>query len=303
MGKTARGIGHRAKMTTVTAEIKRILKAKDAKMMDGQAAIRGLMADVREQIVAELAAIRGETYTAAMLKAILTSIEKYLSAFESSASTDIKKLLDAAWEDGADMVPEVMRAGGMTVAFGHIPGTILSTFKDFTVTKISGVAGDAFNKIRGELSLGILGQKTPHQVIQGIAGSLDKPGIFKSLEARAETITKVEMGRAYSAATVDGLTQAQRSVPEMQKEWWHAGHPKMPRLSHLRLHGQRKPVDEPFHTGGLIIDYPRAPDQPAQEVINCACEVVPWHPKWGKTEAMGDGREAMGNGRMAAGHG
>lgn len=279
-------------MTTVTAEIKRLLKAKDAGMMDGQAAIRGLMADVRRQIVEELSSIRGETYTASMLKANLASIEKYLSAFESSASRDIEKLLDAAWEDGTDMVPEVMRAGGMTVAFGHIPGTVLSTFKDFSVYRISGLTSDAFSKIRGELSLGILGQKTPHQVIQGIAGSLDKPGIFKNLEARAETITKLEMGRAYSAAAVDGLTQAARSVPEMMKEWWHAGHPKMPRLSHLRLHGQRKPVDEPFHTGGLIIDYPRAPDQPVEEVIHCACEVVPWHPAWGKTKAKGNGKMA-----------
>lgn len=272
-------------MADVTTTIKSLLKAKDAKQVTGAQYLRGLMGEVRSQITAELAGLRGETYTAQMLRANLASVERYLDGFKKSASTEMGRLLDAAWEGGADLVPAAMREGGLFFAFGHIPGPLLASFKEYSTHKISGLAGDAFTRIQGELSLGILGQKTPHQVIQAVAGSLDKPGAFKSLEARAETIAKVEMGRAYSAATVEGLGQAARSVPEMQKEWWHAGHPKTPRINHVRLNGQRQPVDKPFHYGGLIIDYPRAPTAPAQEVINCGCEVVPWHPGWGKTTA------------------
>lgn len=280
-------------MAGVTAEIKRLLKAKDAKQITGKKALRGMMAEIKRQLVDELSTLRGETYTAQMLRANLASVERYLTAFDTAAGAEMSRLLDATWEAGADLVPAAMREGGLFVAFGHIPGPLLTTLKDFSAHKISGLAGDAFNKIRGELNLGILGQKTPHQVVQSIAGSLDSPGVFKSLEARAETIAKVEMGRAYSSATVEGLGVAARSTPEIMKEWWHAGHPKVPRINHVRLNGQRRPVDEPFVIGSLTIDYPRAPTSPAQEVINCACEVVPWHPSWGEA--------AAGSKRLAAG--
>ncbi|MDA8137991.1 MAG: phage minor head protein [Desulfobacteraceae bacterium] len=267
-------------MTTVTATIKEFLKAKDARQVSGEQYLRGLMGEVRGQVVEELSGLRSDTYTARMLKANLSSIERYVGAFESRAGREMNTLLDAAWNGGADLVPAAMRAGGLFAAFGHIPGPLLATLKEFAFHKIAGLSTDAFTKIRGELSLGILGQKTPHQVIQSIAGSLESPGVFKSLEARAETIAKVEMGRAYSSATVESLNQAVQSVPQMQKEWWHAGHPKTPRINHVRLNGQRQPVDKPFHYGGLIIEYPRAPSSPPQETINCGCEVVPWHPDW-----------------------
>jgi len=268
-------------MATVTTKIKRILKAKEAGQLSGEKALRGLMAEVKGQVVDELSHIGAETYTAQMLRANLASFERYLSAFDTAATREMDALLDAAWDDGADLVPAAMREGGLFVTFGHVPGPILKTLKDFSAYRIAGLAEDAMTKIRGELSLGILGAKTPHQVVQGIAGSLNSPGIFRSLEMRAETIAKVEMGRAYSTATVEGLKTASSSVPEMEKQWWHAGHPKVPRVTHLRLDGQHRPVGEPFRWGGLIIDYPRAPTAPPAEVINCACEVVPWHPKWG----------------------
>lgn len=267
-------------MSAVTTTIKDLLKAKDSKQISGMQYMKGLMGEVRSQVVEELSYARSGTYSAQMLKANLASCERYLSAFESSAGREMNHLLDAAWDGGSDLVPAAMRSGGLFVAFGHIPGPLLTTMKDFAFHKIAGLSGDAFVKIRGTLSLGILGQKTPQEVIQSIAGTLESPGVFKSLEARAETIAKVEMGRAFSGATVESLKQSSQSVPGMMKEWWHAGHPKMPRLIHVRLNGQRQPVDKPFLFGSLQFDYPRAPNLPAQEVINCGCEVVPWHPGW-----------------------
>lgn len=269
-------------MTIVTSTIKQLIAKKDAMVISGMDQVRGLLADVRTQIVSELSAMRGDTYTAAMLKEHLASVSRYLSAFESAGSADMAKLLDRSWEAGAGMVPDVMRSGGLFYAFGHIPGPVLSMMRDYSAHKISGLSSDAFTKIRGELSLGVLGQKTPQQVISGIAGSLSSKGTFASLEQRAETIAKTEMGRAYSAATNDGLQQAARSVPEMQKEWWHAGHPKVPRASHLAINGQHQKVSVPFLLGNLQMDYPRDPKAPIQEVINCGCEVIPWHPSWGR---------------------
>jgi hypothetical protein len=134
--------------------------------------------------------------------------------------------------------------------------------------------------MNGELSLGVLGQKTPFEVAKAIAGTLKDPGIFRNVLTRAATITEVEMGRVFSTATVESLKKAATIVPGMQKEWLHAGHPRMPRLSHLRLHGQHKNMDEPFITGSLVIDYPRDTKAPLEEVMHCGCEVVPWMEKW-----------------------
>ena len=274
-------------MATVTAEIQRLLKAKEQKILDGTVAIKGLLTEVQKQIVAELAAVSGDSYAAYHLKQNLASIERYLQGFESSAQTELGKLIDEAWELGGDLPFQAAVAGGLsTTAFGHIPGTLLESFKDFSAHKISGVSSAAFDRIRGELSLGILGQKTPHQVTQAIAGTLQSPGVFKSIGERAEIITQVEMGRAYSQASQLGMEQAASSVPALKKQWWHAGHPKMPRQNHLKLHGQIQPVGQKFLLGSLAIMFPRDPKAPASEVIRCGCDMVPWHDAWGRDNAL-----------------
>ncbi|WP_028318954.1 hypothetical protein [Desulfobulbus elongatus] len=273
-------------MASVSAEILRLLKAKDRKIVSGEEALRGLMADVRRQVLDQLRRATGGSYTALLLKQQLTDIERYLSAFESAAGLEMSSLLDAAWDMGGGLVPAAVRAGGMHVAFAHIPGTVLQVLKDYSFHKISGLAADAFTRIRGVLSLGILGQQTPHEVVQAIAGNLVSPGVFNSLEDRAEVIAGVEMGRAYSTATQESMRTASGSVSGLKKQWWHAGHPKRPRLNHLNLHGQVRPVNEPFTIGSLAMMYPRDPNAPASEVIRCGCDHVPYHEEWGIDEAL-----------------
>lgn len=272
-------------MATVTAEISRLLKAKEQKLLDGTAAIKGLLSEVQKQILAELLAVSGETYAAYHLKQNLASIERYLQGFESSAQTELGKLIDDAWQLGADLPFAAATAGGlMTTPFGHIPGTVLETLKDLSTHRISGLSGAAFDKIRGELSLGILGQKTPHQVTQAIAGNLNSPGVFRTIAERAEIITGVEMGRAYSQATELGMQQAQSSLPALKKQWWHAGHPKQPRQNHLKLHGQVQPVGQKFLLGSLAMMFPRDPAAPASEVIRCGCDHVPYMDVWAERD-------------------
>lgn len=273
-------------MATVTAEIQRLLKAKDQKLIDGTAAIKGLLSEVQKQIIAELAAVSGESYAAYHLTANLASIERYLQGFESAAKGELGKLIEDAWQLGGDLPFAAATAGGMlTTAFGHIPGTILETLKDLSVHKISGLSGSAFDRIRGELSLGILGQKTPWQVTQAIAGTLESPGVFRSISERAEIITQVEMGRAYSQATELGMESAKSSVPDLKKQWWHAGHPKQPRQNHLKLHGQIQPVGQKFLLGSLAMMFPRDPKAPASEVIRCGCVHVPYMDVWAERDS------------------
>lgn len=265
----------------VNAVIEKILADKERKIISGQEALEKLLIDVRRQIVAELAQTPGESYSAVMLRAHLASFEGHLAGFERQGSALLDGLVVEAWEGGAALVGDTIRAGGLGMAFGYTTGPVLQTLRDTSAYRIRDLSGDAMTKIRGELTLGVLGQKTPHQVMTAVAGSLDSPGVFKTIAERARVIVGVEMGRAFTQATQTSMEQASASLPELKKQWWHAGHPKHPRVSHLALHGQVQPVNKPFLIGLLVIDFPRSPKAPPSETIRCGCEMVPWHPNWG----------------------
>lgn len=273
-------------MAEVTQNLLRLLERKDKRILLGQQELTGLLGELKAQIAAELRALPGDSYGAHHLRQSLSSIERHLARFESSAGASLENLLDSAWEAGADLLPAATAGSGMGVAFGHLPTSVLQGLKEFGKLKISGLTTAAFDRVRGELSLGMLGQKTPHQVAQAIAGTLESPGVFKSIAERAEVIAHTEMGRAFSQASQLGMEQAVRSVPGLKKQWWHAGHPKMPRQNHLALHGQIQPVEKPFLLGTLSIRFPRDPQAPASEVIRCGCDHVPWHEAWGRDNAL-----------------
>lgn len=269
-------------MARPTAEIERLLRARQRGTLNGVKAIQGILGEVRLQILEELRTVDGESYSALALRRNLASIERHLADFEGRAGREVTGLIEQAWTAGAELVPRAAQSAGLGVgAFGHIASPLLETMQDFSFHKIRGISQAAFDRIRAELTLGLLGQKTPHQVTMAVAGTLESPGVFASIATRAEVIVKTEMGRAYAAATVEGLKQAGENGVEMHKQWWHAGHPARPRMSHLALHGQIQPVDKPFMVGTVLMDYPRDPKAPASEVINCGCEVLPWHPAWG----------------------
>jgi hypothetical protein len=126
----------------------------------------------------------------------------------------------------------------------------------------------------------MMGGKTPQEVAAAIGKNLNDPSIFTSIAARAETITKTEMGRVFSTAAQKRMEEASRHVAGLEKQWIHAGHPKHARPGHEAAHGQHVPVGEPFNVGGTKMMYPRDPAAPLDEVINCGCDHVPYHARW-----------------------
>ncbi|MBC8018603.1 MAG: hypothetical protein H7X83_08810, partial [Verrucomicrobia bacterium] len=129
-------------------------------------------------------------------------------------------------------------------------------------------------------------QKTPQEIAGAIAGTLERPGVFKGIAERAEVITKTELGRTFSMAAQKSFESAADTLPGLQKMWLHAGHPKSPRISHLGLNGSIKEVNQPFLVGSVIMMHPRDPKAPISEIINCGCMHVPYMAEWGKKEAF-----------------
>lgn len=268
-------------MPKVTDILQQLLTAKIKGELLGAERVMKIMAELKRQVVTELALTSADTFAAARLQQTLTAIDAHLATWEAQTTREVTGLLNESWQAGKEMLPAMAEAAGVQVGRFWISTHQLDALKEFTLGRFAHVRTDASARIRAEVLLGTLGQKTPQEVTAAVAGELGSPSIFKSIEARAETITKTEMGRAYSMATQKSMESATDVLPELQKMWLHAGHPKRARIYHLNIHGLTVPTDEKFLVGTIAMMYPRDPLAPASEVINCGCTHVPYLSEWG----------------------
>lgn len=286
----------------VTDILQQILTAQGRRTIDGQEAIVRMLEEVRRQVLQELVSVQPQAdgnFPAWRLRQTLDSVNDHLAVFESEAKKELAVAITESWEAGAGMLKQMVVAGGGTFGISgnllHQMDPWLQNMKNFTWGKVEGLAADLSSKIKAELSLGVLGQKTPYEVAQAIAGNLPKElptwknstrTIFSSIEERAQVITQTEMGRAFSMAHQGSMAAAADTLPTLQKMWLHAGHPKRARIYHLALNGNIKPVAENWLVGNISMMYPRDPKAPASEVIRCGCMHVAYMPEWGKKEAF-----------------
>jgi len=276
----------------VTSKIKAILRERDAEIISGQEAVKALLEETRKQILMDLAVIPGDGYSAHFLRQSLAAINDQLATWETATNRELDGRLSTTWEMGSGLLPAAAAASGVQLGQIGISSHVLDSLKDFTFGRIASVKGDLYNRIRGELSLGVLGQKTAQEVTQAIIGGIGNLPIpvgrggvpvFKSVQERAEVITGTEMGRAFSLATQKSIEAARETVPEMGSMWIHAGHPSRPRLIHLYMHGEVRTEGKPFYRTpeGIPVYYPRDPNAPIKEVIRCGCTHIPYHPLFG----------------------
>lgn len=265
----------------VTDILTKILTDQARRTISGTEAVRRILEEARRQVIVELAAAPADGFAAYQLPQVLAAITKHLTTFEAAAQSNLSAGLTESWQDGVQMLPAMARAAEIHLSSYGIATALLDQLKDFTWGKITAIKNDAVAKIRGELTMGILGQKTPHEITVAIAGNLERPGVFQSIFDRAEIITKTELGRTFSMASQAGMTAAADDLPELQKMWLHTGHPSSPRIYHLNLNGDTKPVADPFLVGSIAMMYPRDPKAPLSEIINCGCMHVPYMAEWG----------------------
>jgi len=282
---------------SVTQKIKAILAAQAENEALGAERVLALLEELRRQIITELIAMPSGGHSSYVMKASLASIDAHLQNWEVSVHRELDSALTQSWAAGANLLPAASEAAGVAVQLPWISTGTLDSLKDLTFGRISGVRGDLYNRIRGELTLGILGQKTPQEVaaqlaegLQGQKMPVGKGGhpIFKSAAERAEVITGLEMGRTFTIATERSIEAAQQILPDLERMWLHAGHPGAPRQPHLLMHGQTRKVGAAFYQTpqGAKVYFPRDPQAPISEVIRCGCDLIPWRPSWGSKESF-----------------
>ncbi len=257
-------------MPTVNAAIKRILKEKEAGISSGIDTMLALLREVQTQVIGDLGKAALGSWDSYHLKKMLNSLETQISSFDSQAKAEMGGLLKTSADYGVMMVDGPLAMAGISMGGFSIGTSVLDTLKDFAFHKIEGLGSDLWQKLKGELTLGVLGGKTPQEVAAAIGKALGKDrGIFTSVAARAEAITKTEMGRVFSQATQLRMDQAGEQVEGFGKQWKHAGNPKEARPSHEAAHNQHVAYNKPFIVGGIPMMFPRDPAAPIEEVINC----------------------------------
>lgn len=157
----------------------------------------------------------------------------------------------------------------------------LMVVQGYSIHPIHGLAGDALSKVNSALTLGILGQKTPFQIMQEITHILGEEELnaIGGISYRAETITRTELGRISSIAKFARLKEAAKVVPGLMKEW-RAAIDDRTRGAHRAANMQRVPIGEPFVVGGEELMYPLDPVGSPENTLNCRCISVSYHPNW-----------------------
>lgn len=248
------------------SKIQQLIKQADQLEEAGVKRVIRLLADSRKEVAAAVASTEWQAYRLPELKG---AIERALEEFGSKYGMEMREMQRSFWEQGIDRVDLPLRQVGIIQAIPEIDTTMLSIMQDFSTDLVQGLSKSMIRKVNTELTLGLMGQKSPYEVMGTIGRNLKDKSIFRSIAHRAETITRTEAGRVLEAAGQKRKEMAATVVPGMQKQWFYGHSPKMPRLDHIAADGQIRDVDKPFNVGGEDLMYPRDPAGSAANTINC----------------------------------
>lgn len=164
-------------------------------------------------------------------------------------------------------IVEALDSGALTIANFGLPDTSISAYIQQRGTLITGINATARDLTLKKLTetLNII---TDQGLSEAKAAELLRAALkdsFKITKARARTIARTEIGTAFTEAR----TQKAVELGAKEKEWLDSQDNRV-RPTH-QIHTEKQAINDTFSNGLL---YPREPGAPADEVINCRCEVL-----------------------------
>ena len=115
------------------------------------------------------------------------------------------------------------------------------------------------------------------ETIDQIADRIDRVLIFSGSDwwpNRARTIAQTEVHRAWQNGVLAAALYYEPATGPGWTKTWHTEMDGKERASHRRANGQRRKLADKFQVGGVDLMYPGDPTAPADEVINCRCDMV-----------------------------
>lgn len=251
--------------------------------------IRELLTQVQTELTARIpAAIAktqggGSTFDLARIRALTEDIAEITADLRQRMTAAQGEGLQGQMEMGRRLIDEPIQivAGSEILPTTALSRSTLAIAQAFSADLITNVSDGLKRRINAEIQQGLVGMKTPYEVMRAIGGRLPDSSVFKTVALRAETITRTEMGRAYSLAAQARQQEAQIVVPGLKKQWRWSGRG---RANHAAIDGQIRDVDQPYdvppgrHVEGAQMMYPRDPAAPAGQTINCGCQSIPYIP-------------------------
>ena len=255
MNKEQTGAWRKAERISL-AERKRLLEDTRRDVVD-------LLGQAKQDITLLLAG-QASDYTKWRLTELNKEVDRVMGEFSSKAGQALSTGAGRAWDGGIAQIEKPLSAVGITASTVHLDGNQLMAMRTFMVDRISDVGSATASRIKQALGLTMIGSQSIPETIEQVAGLVDGG------KARASTIVRTELSRAWAFASHERALQSAREGIEMDKVWRRSGK-LFPRQSHLLADGRRVPVNEAFDINGHKLRFPHDPKAPASETINCGC--------------------------------
>jgi hypothetical protein len=259
-----------------------------------EGAVQAVLADLerlRQRVVGQMLDALPETYDEMRLRQLETNIRRVMLDFVDRYGADIAGPQLASYGLGAELASRPLQSAGLNVYTPMLGRRQIEAAQGFQARLITNATEGAIGDISTTLRTGLLRGDAWPDIMKRVAPKLTEPGPFGSLAARAEAITRTELGRIQALGTQAGLEQMKRLVPDVQKEWRHSRNtgPKA-RLGHMDAEGQIRDVDAAFRVRpgpGYPYEelmYPRDPVADPRNSVNCGCVSVPFRKAWAEFE-------------------
>jgi len=270
---------------------KRFAAERERRLREGIRLTADTGKEVRAQLVkaqkdiAEILSGAPTDYRRWQLVQLQQSVARALAELEAGANAALQSGLSSTWTAGVAVIdgPLASAAVDISADLFAIDNRRLLAMRRFTTDRIKDVTVKLANSINSELAQAAIGTQTPFEAAQKIAGKLQTGGLD-----RAATITRHQLGTAFSTAAQERQEQAAAILPGLRKQWRRSGKTHS-RIEHDLIDGQVREVDKPFDLpDGTKLMHPRDPAGPAKHTINCGCSSIPFMESW---DVMRPGRQ------------
>lgn len=135
------------------------------------------------------------------------------------------------------------------------------------------IPDEVYNLVFAEITDGV---NAGENLVQ-VAARIDAVFSFTASERwpnRARTVATTEVTRAYGAGTLAAGMEQSRVTGRMLRKRWDTEHDQRVRATHRDVDGAVVDLSMPFYVGGFPLLFPGDPLAPAEEVVNCRCDLV-----------------------------
>jgi uncharacterized protein with gpF-like domain len=265
--------------TQFAAKVSELIKQSRALSLQARKQVLELLDEARKKIIGDLAGINPESYSAAQLNVLKSSIDQAMNQFSNAATSTVDAFESRAFIMGTQTVAQPLAAVGLDSSLGQVSSSTLAIVQGYTADLITGLSKNAAAQVNGAIQRAFLGGQNITDIIKQVGTAIDNKGftgIFSPIGKRATSITLNEIGRVHSIAAQARMEDAVQRHPELQKQWHHLPIALVPRPGHIAADGQVVDVDKPFVVEGEELMYPRDPNGSAENTINCSCMQGPY---------------------------